>query len=71
MSIVNRNSELFRNGLVQEFYGLKALIILELTTDHFSGRKQKNNLNEQNFRFTGKSGSRIGKSGIEDRLKRT
>ena len=46
------------------------------TTDHFIGRKKKNNLYEQNFKVYWKiriedRGSRIEKSGIEDRLKRT
>ena len=47
------------------------------TTDPFSGRKKKkNNLYEQNFKVYWKiriedRGSRIEKSGIEDRLKRT
>ena len=43
------------------------------TTDHFSGRKKKKRiiLVSKTSRFTGKSGSRIEKSWIEDRLKRT
>ena len=39
------------------------------TTGHFSGRKKKNNLNEQNIKAYWKI--RIEESGIEDRLKRT
>ena len=41
------------------------------TTDHFSGRKKRIILMSKTSRFTGKSGSRIEKSGIKDRLKRT
>ena len=42
------------------------------TTDHFSGREKKRIiLVSKTSRFTGKSGSRIEESGIEDRLKRT
>ena len=41
--------ELFRNGLVQEFYSLKVLIILEQLITSVVGKK-KNNLNEQNFK---------------------
>ena len=37
------------------------------TNDHFSGRKKKKNLNEQNFKVYWKF--RIEESGIEDRLK--
>ena len=41
-------------------------------TDHFGGRKKKRIiLMSKTSRFTGKSGSRIEASGIEDRLKRT
>ena len=42
------------------------------TTDPFSGRKKKRIIfMSKTSRFTGKSGSRIEESGIEDRLKRT
>ena len=41
------------------------------TTDHFSGQKKRRILMSKTSRFTGKSGSRIEESGIEDRLKRT
>ena len=38
--------ELFRNGSVDEFYRLKALITLLFgTSEHFGGRKKKKNLN--------------------------
>ena len=42
--------ELFRNGLVQEFYSLKVLTILEQQITSVVEKKKKNNLNEQNFK---------------------
>ena len=36
------------------------------TTDHFSGRKKKNNLNEENFKVYWKIGSRIEDRRIRD-----
>ena len=56
--------ELFRNGLVQEFYSLKVLIILEQLITSVVGKKN-NNLNQQNFKVYWQI--RIEYRGIMDR----
>ena len=56
--------ELFRNGLVQEFYSLKVLIILEQLITSVVG-KNNNNLNQQNFKVYWQI--RIEYRGIMDR----
>ena len=64
LQILEINIELFRNGLFQEFYCLKALITLEQFIT--SVVEKENNLNEQKFEVYWKSRSEDGGWGIGD-----